>query len=87
MAISPSVPRRPWMTFKQAAHYMKFAFGSYGWPYFIGLNNPVLAAGRLLPKLKYATAKSYSHICSIELCYMHYQNSKHILYNLKIHVC
>lgn len=52
VAMSPSVPRMPWMTFTEAAHFMKYALGSYGWPYYIGLNNPVIAMCNLLPRLK-----------------------------------
>ena len=51
--VTPSKPSpKSWMTMEMMAHYMKFALGSYGWPYFIGLNNPVTATCRLLPKLR-----------------------------------
>ncbi|XP_053393215.1 diacylglycerol lipase-beta-like [Mercenaria mercenaria] len=51
---SPSTSRKPWMTFSEAAHFMKYALGSYGWFYFIGLNNPVVATCKLLPKLNWS---------------------------------
>ena len=51
IAMSPSVPQKSWMNMKEAAHYMKFSLGSYGWPYYIGLNNPVVAMCKLLPRL------------------------------------
>lgn len=52
--VTPSKPTpKPWMTLPMMAHYMKFALGSYGWPYFIGLNNPVIATCRLLPRLRW----------------------------------
>lgn len=41
------------MTFHNAAHYMKFALGSYGWFYYIGLNNRIIATCRLLLKLSW----------------------------------
>ncbi|XP_052787526.1 diacylglycerol lipase-beta-like [Mya arenaria] len=53
VAESPSVPRKQWMTVSEAAHFMKYALGGYGWFYFIGLNNPVVASLKLLPMLNW----------------------------------
>lgn len=52
-ALSPCVPRKDWMTFSEAAHFMKYALGSYGWFYYIGLNNPVVATCKLMPNLNW----------------------------------
>ena len=49
---SPATSRKSWMTFSEAALYMKYALGSYGWFYYIGLNNPVAATCKLMPRLK-----------------------------------
>ncbi|KAL4241095.1 hypothetical protein ACF0H5_001873 [Mactra antiquata] len=62
IATSPSVPRMSWMTLTEAAHYMKYALGSYGWPYYIGLNNPIIATCNLLPKLNWSMLTPESHI-------------------------
>lgn len=52
--VTPSKPTpKPWMTIKLMTNYMKYSLGSYGWPYFIGLNNPVIATCRLLPRLRW----------------------------------
>lgn len=35
---------KDWMTLDRMSHYLKFAIGSYGWPFYITLVNPVLGA-------------------------------------------
>ena len=35
---------RDWMTLDKMSHYLKFAIGSYGWPFYVTLVNPVLGA-------------------------------------------
>ena len=35
---------KDWMTLDRMSHYLKFALGSYGWPFYVTLTNPVFGA-------------------------------------------
>lgn len=39
-----SVVPKDWMTLDRMSYYLKFALGSYGWPFYVTLTNPVFGA-------------------------------------------
>ncbi|XP_053393103.1 diacylglycerol lipase-beta-like isoform X2 [Mercenaria mercenaria] len=44
--------QRDWMTLNNMSHFLKFAIGSYGWPFYVTLVNPVLGACSLCSQCK-----------------------------------